>query len=85
VSDALNKALQDGGPHSAESLADRLPHFPLEAIRQALELLATQGVLERVKGAEGEPLYRYVAPELYAQVNLDVIRDPGKAHNRRPR
>ena len=83
MSDTLKQALQDPGPHTAESLAARLPAFPPDAIRQALDLLTQQGVLERSEGANGQPAYTYVAPERYAQVNMDVIRDPAKAHNRR--
>jgi len=75
---ALNDALSDPGPHTAESLAARLPHFPPDAIREALEALSAQGVLERVVGEGGVPEYRYVAPEKYVQHTLDVVRDPAK-------
>ena len=82
MSDALRKALSDPGPHTAESLAERLPAFPVEAIRDALEALTAQGVLERRPCPEGGFEYRYVAPERYAQANQDVIRNPGNPHNR---
>jgi hypothetical protein len=74
----LNDALSDPGPHTAESLHARLPHFPLDAIREALEALSAQGVLARAVGEGGAPEYRYVAPEKYVQHNLDVVRDPAK-------
>lgn len=74
----LNEALSDPGPHTAESLHARLPHFPLEAIREALDALSAQGVLERAAAAGGEVQYRYVAPEKYVQHNLDVVRDPAR-------
>lgn len=76
--DTLNDALSDPGPHTAESLAERLPHFPVDAIREALEALAAQGVLERVAVEGGSTQYRYVAPEKYVQHNLDVVRDPAR-------
>jgi len=78
MSESLNQALAETGPHTAESLAQRLPHFPVDAIRQALEALAQQGVLERVEGEGGVPAYRYVAPERYVQHTWDVVKDPGK-------
>lgn len=81
MSDALREALSDPGPHTAEALAERLPAFPVEAIRDALEALTAQGVLERLPCPEGFE-YRYVAPERYAQANLDVIRNPGNPGNR---
>ncbi len=83
MSDSLTQALSNPGPHTAESLAARLPAFPLEAIRAALEALAAQGVLARESEEGGSPHYRLVAPELYAQVNLDVIQNPGGGPNRR--
>jgi predicted ArsR family transcriptional regulator len=83
MSDHLARALSDPGPHTAESLAERLPDFPIEAIRGALETLAQQGVLERREQPDGgPPEYRYVAPERYAQANLDVVRDPAKSRRR---
>jgi hypothetical protein len=85
MSDALRDALADPGPHTAESLSERLPHFPVHAIREALDLLAGQGVLERTIGAGGTPEYRYVAPERYAQINLDVVRDPAKQFGKKAR
>ena len=81
MSDALTRALSNPGPHTAESLAAVLPDFPIEGIRQALEMLTAQGVLERDNTAKGEPAYRYVRPDLYAQANLDVIQNPGDRHN----
>ena len=83
MSDSLTQALSNPGPHTAESLAERLPAFPLESIRSALEALTAQGVLARENGEGGPPQYRLVSPELYAQANLDVIRDPAGGHNRR--
>jgi predicted ArsR family transcriptional regulator len=83
MSDPLSKALADPGPHTVDSLAERLPAFPAEAIRDALEALAAQGVLERSIGSDGKAEYRYIAPERYTQADLDVIRNPGKPHNRR--
>jgi hypothetical protein len=85
MSDQLTKALSDPGPHTAESLAERLPGFPLEAIRSALDVLAQQGVLERVERPDASPEYRYVAPERYVQINQDVITNPGARHTRRRR
>lgn len=85
MSDALREALANPGPHTAESLAEKLPHFPVEAIRQALQVLTAQGVLERTEGDGGRPEYRYVAPDRYAQINLDVVRDPAKELEKRAR
>jgi predicted ArsR family transcriptional regulator len=82
MADNLAKVLADPGPHTAESLAERLPHFPLAAIREALETLAAQGVLERAEGADGRPEYRYLAPDRYVQADQDMIKDPAKRHNR---
>ena len=76
MSDSLTDALSNPGPHTAESLAARLPAFPLDAIRSALEALAAQGVLARDTPDGGPPEYRLVAPERYVQANLDVIKDP---------
>jgi predicted ArsR family transcriptional regulator len=81
----IDEALRSPGPHTTRSLAERLPAFPEEAIRQALEALAAQGVLERSEGASGEAEYRYTAPERYHQINLDAVRDPGTGIRRRPR
>jgi hypothetical protein len=78
----LNQALSGPGPHTVVSLSRALPGFPPEAIREALEALTAQGVLAKEDGADG-PEYRYVAPERYAQANLDVIKNPGERHNRR--
>jgi predicted transcriptional regulator len=83
VSDALSRALADPGPHTAASLAARLPEFPRAAVEAALEALAAQGVLERLDRPDGPPEYRYVAPERYVQADMDVIRNPGGPHNRR--
>lgn len=85
MSDELTRALRDCGPHTVESVAARLPGFPAETIRAALEALAEQGVLEREAGADGITRYRYVAPERYAQVNLDVVRDPAPEAGSRKR
>jgi predicted ArsR family transcriptional regulator len=86
MSDSLNQILAEAGPHTAESLAARLPHFPVDAIRQALEALTAQGVLEREVGEEGGvPTYRYVAPERYVQHTWDVIKDPAKKPGVNPR
>jgi hypothetical protein len=85
VTDSLSDALAAAGPHTAASLAARLPAFPPDAIAAALEALTAQGVLTREVGPEGEPAYRYTAPEQYQQANLDVIRDPGTGIKRRPR
>lgn len=85
MSNSLTDALADPGPHTAASLAARLPHFPVEAISQALEALAAQGVLERVVGEGGVTAYRYVAPERYVQHTWDVIKDPGKRPGGSPR
>jgi len=81
----LERALRDAGPHTARSLAARLPAFAPEAIAAALEALAAQGVLSREPGEAGEPAYRYVDPARYQQANLDVVRDPGTGIRRRPR
>jgi hypothetical protein len=78
--DTLTQALNDPGPHTVESLARRLPDFPPDAIRDALEALTAQGVLQR----EGEG-YRYVSPEKYHQADLDVVKNPGTGIKRRPR
>lgn len=85
MSSTLKDALTNPGPHTAESLAARLPHFPPEAIREALEALTAQGVLERVTEVEGPPQYRYVAPEKYVQHSLDVVRDPARRGGGPPR
>lgn len=85
MSNPLSDALADPGPHTAESLAERLPHFPIDAIRQSLEALANQGVLERVTGEDGSPAYRYLAPERYVQHTWDVIKDPAKKPGVNPR
>lgn len=83
--DPIRNAFSDPGPHTAETLAERLPGFPLPAVREALDALAAQGVLERTLREDGEPLYRYVAPERYTQIDQDVIKDPGTGIKRRPR
>jgi predicted ArsR family transcriptional regulator len=83
--DTLTEALSNPGPHTAETLAERLPHFSPETIRDALEALAAQGVLRRSLREDGTPEYHYVAPEKYVQANLDVIKDPAKGQNRRRR
>ncbi|MFN3653578.1 MAG: hypothetical protein ACK47B_28705 [Armatimonadota bacterium] len=85
MSESLRELIQSPGPHTAESLAERLPAFPVEAIREALDALAAQGVLERSERPDGTREYRYVAPELYAQANMDVIKDPSARFNRRRR
>lgn len=85
MSSPLTDALADPGPHTAASLAARLPHFPADAISQALEALAAQGVLERVVGEGDAPAYRYVAPERYVQHTWDVVKDPGKRPGGGPR
>lgn len=85
MSDALSQALSNPGPHTAETLAAALPDFPVEAIRQALEVLAAQGVLERINNTDGNVEYRYVAPERYLQADLDVVRDVGRKIGNRPR
>jgi len=77
MADTIAEALRSPGPHTAESLAEQLPFFPVDAIREALEALAAQGVLERSTGENGQAEYRYVAPDRYVQQNLDVIRNPG--------
>ena len=78
----LKEALSSPGPHTVVSLSRALPGFPPEAIREALEVLAAQGVLAKEEGPDG-PEYRYVAPDRYVQANLDVIKNPGERHNRR--
>jgi predicted ArsR family transcriptional regulator len=83
--ESLKEALSDPGPHTAESLAARLSDFPAPVIREALEALAAQGVLERSEGADGQWEYRYVAPDRYQQINMDVIHDPARQVSRRPR
>jgi hypothetical protein len=82
MSDSLNSALSDPGPHTVDALVKRLPHFPREAVEQALEALTSQGVLEKWFSETGEAQYRYVAPERYVQINRDVIVNPGAPHNR---
>ena len=83
--DTLTEALADSGPHTVESLCRKLPDFPPEAVREALEALAAQGVLAKEAGEDGEARYRYVSPDKYHQVNLDVVKDPGTGIKRRPR
>ena len=85
MSDPLTEALRGAGPHTARTLAARLPGFPEAVIAEALEALAQQGVLDREDGEGAEPTYRYVSPDRYRQINLDVIRDPGTGIKRRPR
>jgi hypothetical protein len=85
MSNPLSDALADPGPHTAESLAERLPQFPIDAIRQSLEGLANQGVLERETGENGVVTYRYVAPDRYVQHSWDVIKDPAKKPGVNPR
>lgn len=85
MSDALSSSLADAGPHTVESLSRRLPHFAPETIRQALEELAAQGVLERRELPDGTVEYRYTAPERYLHAGRDVVRDPGTGIRRRPR
>ncbi|MCC2668841.1 MAG: hypothetical protein K0Q72_1312 [Armatimonadetes bacterium] len=80
MSESLTDALSGSGPHTAESLAERLPHFPFEAICDSLELLVAQGVLRRTVREDGTPEYTYAAPDRYAQHNWDVIKNPGKRH-----
>jgi len=82
MSDQITRAFQDAGPHTADSLAERLSGFPREAVEQALETLSAQGVLERTVREDGVAEYRYVAPDRYVQHNLDVIVNPGDTHNR---
>ncbi len=85
MANSITLALQDPGPHTAATLAARLPGFPPEAIQQALDTLAAQGVLQRSDGPDGTPSYVYVDPSRYTQASLDVVRNPGDAHNRRRR
>ena len=85
MADKLAEALANEGPLTVETLAERLPHFPPAAIQEALEALTGQGVLERTLRPDGTPEYRYVAPERYAQINLEVIRNPGDPRTRRKR
>ncbi len=85
MSDAIAKALSSTGPHTVASLAERLPGFPEDAIRAALETLVAQGVLERGTGEGGAPTYSYIAPDRYMQADWDVIKNPGSPHNRPPR
>jgi Fe2+ or Zn2+ uptake regulation protein len=85
MSNPLTDALTGPGPHTVASLAARLPQFPADAIRQALDALAAQGVLERIVGDDGATAYRYVAPERYVQHTWDVIKDPGKRPGGSPR
>ena len=80
---SLNEALADAGPHTVDTLAARMPEYSRDVIAQALEALATQGVLAREAGDDGVATYRYVAPERYVQANQDVIRDVGQRGNRR--
>lgn len=76
MSNGLTEALSNPGPHTVDSLAEKLPHFPAGVIQDALEALAAQGVLERIEGEGGRAEYRLVAPERYVQINRDVIVDP---------
>jgi predicted ArsR family transcriptional regulator len=80
---SIVEALRNPGPHTAAGLAEALPGFPPEAIAEALESLAAQGVLERGLTDNGVSTYRYVAPERYAQANLDVVKDPAARFNGR--
>lgn len=81
----LTEALADAGPHTVDSLSERMPEYSRDVISQALEALTAQGVLSRELGEDGVASYRYVAPERYVQANQDVIRDVGQRGNRRPR
>lgn len=83
MADTISEALGGPGPHTVESLAARLPDFPAEAIREAVEALTLQGVLGRETGPDGVTEYRLVAPERYAQINHDVVRHPPQAQRRR--
>ncbi len=79
---SLTDALRDAGPHTAASLAERLPFLAPSAIGEALEVLVVQGVLERVPGVGDTATYRYVAPDRYVQANFGVVQDPAARFNR---
>lgn len=85
MSSDLTEALSNPGPHTVDSLAEKLPHFSASVIRDALEALTAQGVLERTGGPDDPPAYQLVAPERYAQVNLDVVKDPATRFKNRVR
>ncbi len=80
----FSRTLRESGPQTAAALATRLP-FPVQVIQDALDHLTIQGVLEREQFENEPPRYRYVAPERYAQIHLDVVRDPGKTFGKNPR
>jgi hypothetical protein len=82
MADTISEALSGPGPHTVESLAARLPDFPVQAIRDAVEALTLQGVLSREARPDGVAEYRLVAPERYAQINHDVVRHPPQAQRR---
>ncbi len=85
MSSELTEALSNPGPHTVDSLAEKLPHFSTSVIRDALEALAAQGVLERIEEPDQQPAYQLVAPERYAQINLDVVKDPAARFKNRVR
>ena len=83
MAETISEALSGPGPHTVESLAARLPYFPVGAIQEAVEALMLQGVLSRESLPDGSEAYRLVAPERYAQINHDVVRHPPQAQRRR--
>ncbi|MBI3912026.1 MAG: hypothetical protein HY320_13985 [Armatimonadetes bacterium] len=76
-------ALEDPGPYTVANLAEKLPDFTPEAIAAALDQLADAGVLAREAGPNGEPTYRYVAPERYRFANVPVVKAPGPDFGKR--
>ena len=83
MSDEIQKAFEEQPLQSANSLAERLPDFPRDAIAEALESLSAAGVLARETGPEGERLYRYQHPERYRLINAPLIRQPGPDFGKR--
>lgn len=77
MSNEISHLLSQGdSPLTARQVAERLPHFSEDIIAAALETLAGQGVLQVVSGSGETAAYRYADPKRYAQIHLDVVRDP---------
>jgi hypothetical protein len=70
-------------PETAESLAEKLPGFPPQAIEEALRMLTLSGVLREEKLPDGRTGYRYEHPERYRMINTPVIKQPGPDFGKR--
>ncbi len=71
-------AISDGQARSLPELLERLPQYPEDVLRFAIAALVQQGVLQQeTRPEDGTAIYRYVAPERYAQINQDVVSNPG--------